>query len=358
MRTLIVSDLHLGSRTKHALLEDPAPRAALVAAAADCDRLILLGDLLELRHGPEREALQAGRAALTELGAALGPDREVVVLAGNHDHALLDDWLARRGRDDTPAPLGLESEATPAPGEALATVAAWLAPARVRIAYPGVWLRDDVYATHGHYADLHLTMPTLERLAAGVMGRVVGLTDGRPAATEDYEAALAPIYAWIHALAQRTDPQRGSSLHDGSLRGWAALTGPRRRLGVRQQALALGYPLLVKGLNRAGIGPLSPELSMAALRRAGLRGIEEATTRLGVRARWVVFGHTHRAGPLPDDDPAEWRTRAGGQLINSGCWVTEPRLAGPAPRRSAYRAGFCVTLLAEGPPQLTNLLDG
>lgn len=340
------------------MLEDPGPRAALVRAVAACDRLVLLGDVLELRHGPERDALRSARTTLSELGAALGPGREVVIVPGNHDHALLDAWLERRGRVQPPAPLGLESAPGPDSGPALAALAGWLAPASVRVAYPGVWLRGDVYATHGHYADLHLTMPTLERLAAGVMGRVVGLGDGRPAAAEDYEAALAPIYAWIHAVAQRTDPGRGRTLHDGSLRGWAALTGPRRRLAVRQRALTLGFTVLVGGLNRAGIGPLSPELSGAALRRAGLRGAEEATSRLGVSADYVVFGHTHRAGPLTGDDHAEWRTRYGGRLINSGCWIDEPRLAGPEPRRSPYRAGFCVTVDAAGPPRLTNLLDG
>jgi hypothetical protein len=339
------------------VLEDPGPQAALVKAAAGCDRLVLLGDLLELRHGPERDALSAARPALTELSVALGAAAEVVVVPGNHDHALLDGWLERRARDEAPAPLGQESAASPAPGETLATIAAWLAPARVRVAYPGVWLRDDVYATHGHYADLHLTMPTLERVAAGVMGRVVGLRDGRPATAEDYESALAPLYAWIHAIAQRTDPDRGRLLQDGSLRGWAALTGPRRRLGLRQRALGLGYPVVVAGLNRTGIGPLSPELSPAALRRAGLRGLEEAASRLRVEADYLVFGHTHRAGPLPSDDRAEWQTRRGGRLINSGCWIDERRLAGSAPGTSPYRAGFCVTLDANGPPRLCNLLD-
>jgi predicted phosphodiesterase len=357
VRTLIVSDFHLGSLTKRAVLDDPVPRATLARAAADCHRLVLLGDLLELRHGPERDALRAARATLTELGTALGPEREVVIVPGNHDHALLAPWLQRRSRDEPPAPLGLESEASPAPGEALASITSWLAPARVRTAYPGVWLRDDVYATHGHYADLHLTMPTLERLAAGVMGRVVGLGDGQPAAAEDYEAALAPIYAWIHAMAQRTDPERGRSLHDGSLRGWAMLTGPRKRLSLRQRALAIGYPVLVTGLNRAGIGPLSPELSPVALRRAGLRGVAEATDRLGVHADHVVFGHTHRAGPLAGDDQTEWVTRGEARLINSGCWIDEPRLAGPTPRSSPYRAGFCVWVGDSGPPELVNLLD-
>ena len=45
--------------------EPRAPRAAADAAAADCDRLVLLGDLLELRHGPERDALAAAREPLT-----------------------------------------------------------------------------------------------------------------------------------------------------------------------------------------------------------------------------------------------------------------------------------------------------
>ena len=103
--------------------------------------------------------------------------------------------------------------------------------------YPGIWLRPDVYATHGHYADLHLTMPTIERLAAGVMGRIVGLGDGGPRSAEQYEAALVPIYAWIHAVAQRIAPELGGHLHGGSVRGWNALTGsgrcPQARAGGR-----------------------------------------------------------------------------------------------------------------------------
>ena len=44
-----------------------------------------------------------------------------------------------------------------------ALMAEWASPARVRFAYPGLWLREDVYATHGHYLDCHLTVPTVER---------------------------------------------------------------------------------------------------------------------------------------------------------------------------------------------------
>ena len=265
---------------------------------AGCDRLVLLGDLLELRHGPSRDAMNVARAPLQALGSALGPDREVVILAGNHDYDLIAPWLERRGRE-APAPaLGLETAAEPVPGDDLATIAEWLAPATVRAAYPGVWLREDVYATHGHYADLHLTIPTIERLAAGVMARIVGLAGRGPTSAEDYEAALAPLYAWIHAMAQRIDPARGGSLHGGSVRGWHALTGPGRR-GLRRRSAALAFPVVVAALNRAGLGPLRAELSGAGAapgRPARDRG-GIGTTRDNGRARDLRAHPSGRPAP-------------------------------------------------------------
>ena len=332
------------------------PRGPLLQAAASCDRLVLLGDLLELRHGPERDALQVAREPLNELAAALRPGREVVIVPGNHDHHLLAAWFERRARGAPPPPLGLEAAVDWQPGEPLAELAGWFSQADVRVSYPGVWLRSDVYATHGHYADLHLTMPTMERLAAGVMGRIVRLPAEGPRNAEEYEATLAPVYAWIHALAQRVAPELGGALHDGSVRGWGALTGPGRR-GVRRRAIAAAFPAVIAGLNRARIGPLRADLSGAALRQSGLRGIEQVVRRLQIEAPHVVFGHTHRAGPLPGDDLDEWRTGSGASLVNSGCWVQEPSFVRPDPARSPYRVGFCVWVADEGPPELANLLD-
>ncbi|MGA9859150.1 MAG: hypothetical protein WBQ18_14895, partial [Solirubrobacteraceae bacterium] len=328
----------------------------LLRAVAGCDRLVLLGDLLELRHGPMREAIRAAAAPLRELGAAHGESAEVVIVPGNHDHHLSQGWAQRRAAAAPPPPLGHESEIEILPGDPLHEIAELLAPARVRGAYPGVWLRDDVYATHGHYLDLHLTVPTLERLGAGVMRRVVGLPASGPRAAEDYEAALAPIYAWVHAVAQLADPARSGMLHGGSVRGWRALTGSRRRT-LRARAIALGWPAAVAGLNRAGLGPLHPQLTGAALRSAGLRAIGEVSERLGARPRHLIFGHTHRAGPLPGDDVAEWITPGGVRLINSGCWVHEPTFTGPDPARSPYRVGFGVWVRDGGEPELVNLLD-
>ena len=84
----------------------------------------------------------------------------------------------------------------------------------VTLAYPGVCLRADVYATHGHYLDLHLTVPRLEAIAASAMGRVTGL--GRAArSAADYETVLAPMYAFYSGLAQGASSaslSRGGSL--------------------------------------------------------------------------------------------------------------------------------------------------
>ena len=355
MRTLVLSDLHLGVHSGGDVLRRTDPRAALTAAVTDVDRLVLLGDVLELRHGTVREAMAAARGPLTELGAALPAAAEVVIVPGNHDHDLLDGWTERQARDAPPAPLALATEVGFRDDEPLGVMAGWLGADRVRVCYPGVWLRDDVLAVHGHYLDVHLAIPSLERLATGAMARIVALGRDGPTTIEDYETILAPIYAWIRALADRLPPARGGHLHTGSTRGWSALTGDRR--GLRRRMAVAGYPVAIAALNRAGLGPFSRDLSGPSLRRAGLRGLEESLARLGVAAPYVLFGHTHRAGPLPADDPTDWRTTTGGRLLNTGCWVQESSFAGRDPTRSPYRPGFAVRLGASGPPELVNLLD-
>src|SRR3954466_1344315 len=84
--TLVVSDLHLGGRTGADVLRKPEAREPLLAAVRGIDRLVLLGDVLELRHGPPREALTASEPFFRELARALDPSAEVVLVAGNHDH--------------------------------------------------------------------------------------------------------------------------------------------------------------------------------------------------------------------------------------------------------------------------------
>ncbi|HYB25700.1 MAG TPA: metallophosphoesterase [Solirubrobacteraceae bacterium] len=343
MRTLVVSDLHLGARGRPDVLRRERERAALLGALEGFDRLVLLGDTLELRHGPLRGALSEAVPVLRELGSAVG---EVVVVPGNHDHALLRGWLERRD----PAPLGLESAVTWDPREPLGAVVEALAPARVRVAYPGAWLREDTYAIHGHYGDRHNTVPIIERLGAGLTIRLAGEPAGGPSRAEDYEAALAPMYAWIDTVAQSGGLRGGGGDGSFQIRAWRALSGAG---GLRGRVLATGFPVLVAGLNRAGLGPLHADVSAVGLRQAALRASEQVLDRLKVPSEHVIFGHTHRAGPLPGDERSEW-----GRLLNTGSWVYEPAWLGDSPSESPYRPGFAAIVRDDRPPELINLLDG
>jgi hypothetical protein len=329
------------------------PRAALLELAARCDRAVLLGDALELRHGPMREALDAAHPFLRDLGAALGAGKEVVLVPGNHDHGLLRGWLERRALDADGASVGLQAEVEPAEGEPLAALLEWLEPARPRVFYPGVWLRDDVYAIHGHYLDRHITVPILERLGAGLMARLVHEPPDGLAGAEDYERTLAPMYAWIDAVAQSGIRGRGGGLQ---IRAWQTLQGSRRPRGLRGAGLRIGFPTAVWAMNRAGLGPLRHDISGPVLRRSALVAFGEVLGRLGVGAAHAIFGHTHRAGPLPGDAETEWSSPSGTRLLNTGCWLTGQEAMGGTASRSPYRPGFCVVVEAQGPPQLVNLL--
>ncbi len=400
--TLVVSDLHLGGSSGAAVLERPAARQALFAALADVERLVLLGDVLELRHGPRRDAMARARGFFEELGGAFA-GREVVVLAGNHDHALIERW--HRLRDEAAAPLALEQRMPAAEASAiLAAIAEWAEPARVGAAYPGVWLREDVYATHGHYLDCHLSVPTMECLGLALTARALGKRTGELSSPADYEGVTAPVYAWIDAVARQAPT--GSVLNGGStVRMWRALGGDRgggergggqggggqrdggqggarggkdasaqaasngsggsagvaglAALGpaLRRRALTRAFPVAVAALNRLGLGSFKADISAPELRRAGLRAMGEVADRLGLGDAHVVFGHTHRAGPLPRDDGGEWLAAAGARLVNAGCWTYDAYFLRGGPGESPYWPGGAVLVEDEGPPRLVRLLD-
>src|SRR5829696_2958885 len=293
-----------------------------MAALRDADRLVVLGDGLELREAPHRDAAALAGPFFAEAGRALGPEGELLLLAGNHDHGLIAGWIDARLQSEPSGFLGLSEPVEPEQAGPLAMRLAELArPARLSIAYPGVWLREDVFALHGHYVDLHSTVPTFERLAAGAMARWVVRLPEDGARPDDYEAALAPIYAFLHQLTQRSAHAAVSAGAGASARAWVAMAGDgRARHPFRALALGSGYVAAVTALNALGLGPVDRDLSSAALRRGGLRGIREVLRRLGMEAPHVVFGHTHRSGPWPVDDPEEWRTPAGTQVYNTGSW--------------------------------------
>ncbi len=138
MATLVLSDLHLGSRLRHDVLTQPEPLRRLLEALEGIERLVLLGDVVELLEGRAERAMSAAKPILRLIGRTLGSGREVIFVPGNHDRALVAGWIRRVGAGlvpDNRVPL----DATPE----LARVVSWLAPGRVRVHYPGVWLAPE-----------------------------------------------------------------------------------------------------------------------------------------------------------------------------------------------------------------------
>src|SRR4029077_12772351 len=92
MRTAIVSDLHLGSAFGEDLLRDAGIRRILLDELSSAERVVLLGDVLELRETPLAAALESARPFFEEWGEAMN-GRPVVLVPGNHDHRLAEPLL-------------------------------------------------------------------------------------------------------------------------------------------------------------------------------------------------------------------------------------------------------------------------
>ncbi len=366
MRTVVLSDLHLGSSGAIDLLRRPDLRQVLWAELEGAERVVLLGDAIELRDRPLSEALDLARPFFAELASAIG-DGQVLVVPGNHDHHLLEEWLERR-RLEGAAPLGLEQRIDGASGP-LAQLLRGTGLGQVELAYPGVWLSPRVYATHGHYLDRHLTVPTFERLAVAAVERVLGGLRGElpdeplsmesPAAAgpDDYERAQAPVYAFLFALAQAGTTADRLGGANPSARVWQALGGGYGR-AARVRGWLLGtvaVPGAVGVANRLGLGPVRSDLSPGAVTRAGLAAIGEVIRALEIDADHLIFGHTHRRGPIQGE--TGWRLENGTRLWNTGSWVYAPGLLGRTAADSPYWPGTVAVLESERQPALRHLLD-
>jgi hypothetical protein len=348
--TAVISDLHVGAVSKRSVATDPAPLNALRERLADVEHLVLLGDVLELREAPIGRVMADAEPLFRALGETIG-DGRVTIVPGNHDHQLAAPVTHRR-RLDGSEPLPLDASAPPPAGGPLGRIAGWLDPAEVTVAYPGLWIRPDVFATHGHYLDLHNTVPALECLAVSLTERVLGRSTHGRNTPDDYEAAVAPPYSLMFELAQARVPSPRAA-GGPSLAIWRRTGGAAEpTIGGRLLA-GVAIPAVVGALNRAGLGPFRPELNGQALRRSALRAMSDVVDRLGIDAPHVLFGHTHRSGPWPGDDMAEWSLPGGGRLVNSGCWILDEAFGATGP----YAPGPCVFVDDEGPPRLEWLIE-
>ncbi len=338
-RTLVISDLHIGTRRRVGVLSLPGPLDALMRALENCDRLVLLGDTVDLSEVGVTSALAAATPILGAIGARLGSDREVVVVPGNHDLALLRGWLGDHAstlRSQTAVP----TDATPA----LAHVTACLAPARVSVSYPGVWLDDRVWATHGHYLDQHL-------FPIGAYGIARGWLSHTPSSLSsplDYELARRrsstrvprrlprPLNATLEALSELA-------------RAWTMpRTHGRRQLARRVRQLMLNEHM----------APLTATLLGGQMQRFSIPALLHVIDHLRIDADWVLFGHVHRLGPLAGDDLEEWAAPRGRpRIANSGSWLYEPLLVHRATPPHPYWPGGALVLESGCAPRAVGLLD-
>lgn len=351
MRTAIVSDLHLGSAGGEDLGRDPAIRRLLLEEVRDADRLVLLGDALELRELPMARVLGMAQPFFEELGEAMA-GRRVVLVPGNHDHRLAEPLLEEVALAG--GTLGLEHRGLPA-GEPAVRIAGWLGDAELGIAYPGVWLREDVYATHGHYMDCHMNLPRLECVAAAAVMRAGGQPPD-PATPGDYERVLRPIYSLAYALAE-TGLAPGATVP--SERAWRAISGRHRKGGRLRRATAkatiyAGVPSSVWLLNRLFHAGFDPDLSPASIARSGIDAATEMSRRLRVEAAHTITGHTHRGGPEEGD--AEWKLPGGGRLHNTGSWVYADAFHHPGAPPGPYWPGTVTWVEDEEAPRRVRLL--
>jgi predicted phosphodiesterase len=342
VRIAVLSDLHLGTRTRVDLARRPDVRARIVECVRGFDEVVLLGDTIELRDRPLDAALAAADPFLAELGAAL-PNGRVVLVPGNHDHRLVHEtWDGRR------ASGSLVQEIGPGSRGAAGAIRDRLGGELV-VAYPGWRVTDRVWATHGHYLDAHSNAPTLECVMAAVTGLARRRPAMRAASERDYEAVLAPAYGLYYRVAQRP------RLHAFADAGKALVRRVESGLGTRgpvSDGGAGGRGIARLRIGGGRLGPVPGEL-----RRPGLLTFALVLERLGIEADHVLFGHTHRAGPLPGDPASFWRCRGGTALWNTGSWVYDRGRIGAHDRSSPYWPGTLVTLEGSDPPRLRHLLE-
>lgn len=350
MRTAIVSDLHLGGNSGTDLAADPELRRVMLEELGSADRIVLLGDTVELRDRPLGDALELATPFLRELGEAASGG-EIILVPGNHDHRLAEPLLDRRalGR---PRRLGLEHIYRPGAGVG-ASVAKRLGRKDLVLAYPGIHLRDDVYATHGHYLDCHLNLPRLESLAVAALIRIGGEIPN-PAGPDDYERTLAPLYSAAYGFAQARITQRITGHSHPSAKAWARLrAGPDGGLRGRLVSSVL-FPATVHAARRLLRRPFESDISPHAISRLGLEAMRDVVERLRIESQYVVFGHTHRAGPAPAD--GEWTVAGGPRLHNTGTWSWAMSLCLAPDGGRGFWPGTVTWLDETGAPERRQLL--
>jgi UDP-2,3-diacylglucosamine pyrophosphatase LpxH len=394
MTTACISDLHLGSWQLNDLLRYPFFINRLTNALEGVDEVVLLGDILELRFQRMDEALRVARPFFSALGETLRrrshfrrPAR-VVYVAGNHDHHFALQLIER------------EQEATIERGNGrvyrfsgqvgvppdmflLRALREMLGPhITVEFAYSYARLETQTgpaLALHGHYLDLHLASPG-ERLLALLQQAVTAYQlDALPPGFDLYESVLRPQFELLYWIGQSPAGAQVQSDLWRRLRGDTRqiprnVVGRVKRIAARR-ALRAAEALAGAAAHQLTERVLKGDVSLVSPARAAdveegiaalMASLSALQPELFAMERWqtppahVIFGHTHRAGPLASlDAPHRWRATWAGrpvELWNCGSWLYDSERA---LTEEYYRTRWpgTVVLIPDGePPRVQSLL--
>ena len=248
------------------------PRASSCSRRLEgVDRLVLLGDLLELRHGPAREALAVARPVLARHTRRRSRPDAGRVVPGNHDHALIDPWLVGRGRRGPPSRWGSPRRCRRARRRrGRRSIERAMGAGERRVSYPG---RAGCATTCGRPTATTSTSTRRCRRSSGsppvpCRGSWARCRSRGPRRTTT-RGVLAPVYAWIDARAERAAPGscRGGLRERRAAPTGCSAAGGRRPMAAR--AVAGLFPLAILGINRPR--PRPGELRPARPGAASLR---------------------------------------------------------------------------------------
>ncbi|WP_306097206.1 metallophosphoesterase [Qipengyuania flava] len=377
----VLSDLHLGARDS--LLTHVGPGGEIAAGPSEVlgaltealrctldgaprPQLVLLGDALDLGLSPFGDVSQSFLQLIDAFYPAQGPEifcRDIVYIAGNHDHHL---WRMAQDHQFVTAlqagavPDDLEA-ITPSIGQpvhdcrlmqSLIAQRPHLADATVRIAYPNWGLADRdsgraVVMHHGHYLD------GMYRALSNLRGFLEN-GEQRPATMQQLESENGPWIDFLWSDLGSAGEMGGEvgSLYQTMLSAGAShdfaesiarrvTGGLHARLGINPQ-MQLKYGITLDNLIRAGVDLTAGRA--AERQREGYGHVlsdaeiddigwylstpvaAQLRDELGALPRELnfVFGHTHK--PFQDElTVANFELPVG--VFNTGGWVLdEPTL--------------------------------
>ena len=380
MATAILSDLHLGAAHGDDLLRYPFFCDLLREQLDGVDHVVLLGDILDLRFQQLEIALQLAMPFLAMLGEVLSKAKHprVTYIPGNHDHHYASRLIEAEQEQaiDSGEPYTFKHVVAPRDfflSRQLARLIGGNVEVKFTYFYDTIASSEgSIFLIHGHYLDLHIDAGPA-RLLSLLQASIAAAGQSVEALSPDlYEAILRPQYELLHWIGQSPGGGQIQSRIYERLRGGGVPPNTRLRQ-IRRAALnraasvggKVGVALAEMVANRlvkGGLSLTSParDAQVEQTISAFSLSLEELDAYLPSTAKYVIFGHTHRPGPLESiDAPERWTVKMHGQdiqVMNSGSWLYD---AGKA-RRPDYRPqrwpGTFILIPDRGQPQLVEVL--